>query len=219
MSKVTIAGEQLELLPERAVYWPTRRTLLVADPHFGKAASFRAGGIPVPSGTTADALMRLDTMIKQHAPGRLVFLGDFLHARKGRAPQTLQLLAEWRAQHDALSVVLVRGNHDKHAGDPPAELKIECCNAPMIDVPFALLHHPGQLRDHYTLAGHLHPGALLSGGGRDYERFPCFWFRESSAVLPAFGDFTGLALIEAEQGDRVFVAAGDDVHEIAKTLK
>ena len=38
----SVAGEQLLLLGERAVYWERTRTLFVADPHFGKAAAFRA---------------------------------------------------------------------------------------------------------------------------------------------------------------------------------
>ena len=51
MSDVTdavmeLAGERLLLCAERGVYWHTRRMLLVADPHFGKAASFRAAGVP-----------------------------------------------------------------------------------------------------------------------------------------------------------------------------
>jgi len=37
-----VAGERLVLLAERAAYWERARTLLVADPHFGKAAAFLA---------------------------------------------------------------------------------------------------------------------------------------------------------------------------------
>src|SRR5262249_50769057 len=44
---VEIAGERVTLLAERAAYWQRTRTLLVADTHFGKAATFRAAGIPV----------------------------------------------------------------------------------------------------------------------------------------------------------------------------
>ena len=39
----------LELLPERAAWDPQRRALLVADLHLGKAESFQAQGIPLPS--------------------------------------------------------------------------------------------------------------------------------------------------------------------------
>ena len=46
---VTIAGERLQLLPQRALLWPARALLMVADAHFGKAARFRTLGVPVPS--------------------------------------------------------------------------------------------------------------------------------------------------------------------------
>ena len=41
------------LLAERALYWPRAATLFVADVHLGKAAAFRAGGVPLPRGATA----------------------------------------------------------------------------------------------------------------------------------------------------------------------
>ena len=49
--------------------------------------------------------------------------------------------------------------------------------------------------------------------GRAFERLrlPCFWFRPRTAVLPAFGEFTGLADVDVEDGDRVWVVAGNDV--------
>ena len=53
-------GTVLWLLPGRAVWWPQARSLFVADVHFGKAASFRHAGQPVPTGTTADNIARLD---------------------------------------------------------------------------------------------------------------------------------------------------------------
>jgi uncharacterized protein len=215
MTSIEIAGTMLELLPERAVFWPERKTLLVADPHFGKAAAFRAGGIPVPVGTTSEILARLSRIIEKWSPERIVFLGDFLHARAGRSPQMLSAVSEWQRKHSGIELVLVRGNHDRSAGDPPPELRIRCCDAPMIDQPFALLHHPVDVTGHYSLAGHVHPGALLAGAGRQYERLPCFWFGKTGAVLPAFGEFTGLALIEPVVGDRVFVVVEEAVVEVS----
>ncbi|HET7427286.1 MAG TPA: DEAD/DEAH box helicase, partial [Gemmatimonadales bacterium] len=53
-----LAGEDLVLLPERALFWPRTATLVVADLHWGKAATFRAAGIPIPTGTTGEDLAR-----------------------------------------------------------------------------------------------------------------------------------------------------------------
>jgi metallophosphoesterase superfamily enzyme len=45
-----------------------KRTLFVADVHFGKAAAFRAGGVPLPRGSTATDLERL-TRHRMHRTG------------------------------------------------------------------------------------------------------------------------------------------------------
>ena len=210
----TVRGEELLLLPERAVYWPRTRTLLVADPHFGKAATFRSAGVPVPAGTTDGTLARLDATLARTGARRLLFLGDFLHARQSRSVATIDALGSWRERHAGLSVVLVRGNHDRRAGDPPAELQVSCADAPLIEPPFAFVHHPVEVSGVYSLAGHIHPGATMVGRGRQRLRLPCFWFCGQWAVLPAFGEFTGLATVEPEIGDQVFVIAGDEVHEV-----
>ena len=212
-AEVKIAGERVLLMPERALFWPARSTLLVADAHFGKAATFRAGGIFVPRGTTTSALTRLSAALDRTRATRLVFLGDLLHARQGRSPETLRVVAEWRAAHQVLQVMLVRGNHDRRAGDPPPALGIACADPPVIDGPFAFVHHPTAVANHYALAGHVHPAVRLRGAGRQSERLACFWTRPDYAVLPAFGDFTGLGDIEASADDRVFAVAGDTVIE------
>lgn len=209
--EIDVAGERLVLLPEHAVYWPRREMLLVADPHFGKAAAFRAGGLPVPAGTTAGGLARLDAALARTAASRVVFLGDFLHAREGRAPETLSTLATWRRDHEHIDVLLVRGNHDRRAGDPPPELGVRCADPPVIDSPFVLAHHPEPDTRGYVLAGHLHPGVRLAGAGGQRARIPCFWFGAHAAVLPAFGEFTGLAMVEVQPGDRVYAVAEGDV--------
>jgi uncharacterized protein len=206
-----VAGEALRLLPAPAAYLEAAATLLVADPHFGKAATFRAAGLAVPGGTTAGALARLDAALATTGARRLVFLGDFFHARSGRVPATLAALAAWRARHPGLEVALVRGNHDRHAGDPPPGLGIRCVDAPLLEPPFALCHHPDPVAGAYVLAGHLHPAAVLRGAGRQRERLPCFWLADRVGVLPAFGEFTGTAEVRPAPGDRVFVVADGEV--------
>lgn len=202
------AGERVHLLPERALWWPAQRVLFVADLHLGKAASYRALGQPVPDGTTAQNLARLDALIAMHAPGHLVFLGDFLHAREARTTSLLQALAEWRARHATLAMTLVRGNHDDRAGDPPPELHIDVVDEPHLLGPFAACHHPQTHPTHFVLAGHEHPVCHLHGRGRDRLRLPCFVQDAGRAVLPAFGEFTGGWAVPPAPGRR-FHAVGD----------
>jgi len=202
-----VAGERLLLLPERAAYWERTRTLLVADTHFGKAATFRAAGIPVPRGTTTASLARLDAAIARTGPARIVFLGDFLHAREGREAETTRVVGEWRSRNAGIAMLLVRGNHDARAGDPGPEIDITCVNGPIVEPPFVFRHKPAVSDDGYVIAGHIHPGARLTGRGRERAWLPCFWVSERTAVLPAFGEFTGLGDIDVASGDRIWLVA------------
>ena len=84
----TVAGEHLVLLPDRAIWIPERRMVIVADLHWGKAAAFRAAFVPVPTGTTARDLARLTRVLHETAATSLVVLGDLLHARAGDRKST-----------------------------------------------------------------------------------------------------------------------------------
>lgn len=212
--EIQVAGETLALFPERAAWWARARTLLVADPHFGKAATFRSLGVPVPRGTTADALERLDAILHRVDVRRVLFLGDFLHARRGRSVTTLGAVAQWREVHRDIAMTIVRGNHDREAGDVPA-VGIEGIDAPLVEPPFVFTHVPALAEGGYVIAGHLHPGAALVGPGRQHMRLPCFWFGSRMAVLPAFGDFTGLWPATPAPGDRIFVIADAEIVERA----
>ena len=211
-AEVRLAGETVLLMSERTLFWPRTATLVAADLHWGKGATFRAAGIPVPVGATSDDLARLEAALHRTCARRLVVLGDLFHARAGRiASQTLAELRRWRALRPELEIMLVRGNHDRHAGDPPDDLRINCTNAPAFVPPFVLRHEPAGSSDGYTLAGHLHPGIVLAGPALQRERLPCFWLTPRTAVLPAFGGFTGLAPVRPAPDDRVFVIADQDV--------
>lgn len=212
--RLPLLGESLRLLPERVLFWEARSTLLVADAHWGKAAAFRAGGIPVPGGTTRAGLRRLTHALERTGAERITFLGDFLHARAGRANATLRALSAWRKHHPHLALLLIRGNHDWEAGDPPEELGIVCVDPPLREGPFLLAHHPLGSPVGYGIAGHVHPVVRLSGPARERQRLPCFWFSERGMVLPAFGEFTGGADITPVPGDRIFVVADGAVIEV-----
>lgn len=212
--RLPLLGETLRLLSERAIFWEEQGTLLVADTHWGKAATFRAGGIPVPGGTTNQGLQRLTRAVERTDAAGIVFLGDFLHARAGRAAATLRALATWRDRHSDLDLLLIRGNHDREAGDPPVGLGIRCVDAPLRQGPFLLAHHPTVSRTAYGIAGHLHPTVRLTGPARERQRLPCFWFGDQGVVLPAFGEFTGGADISPAPNDRIFVIANETVLEI-----
>jgi len=208
VTELQIGGQRLQLLPQRVAHLPEHRTLLVADAHIGKAVSFRRLGVPVPEATTDGTLARLDDALTATRAERVVFLGDLLHSARAHAAATLAAVERWRARHAQLDLVLVRGNHDRHAGDPPAAWGVQAVDEPLRLGALALKHHPDAEPDAYVLAGHVHPGVLLGGRAHDRLRLPCFHFGPQVGLLPAFGEFTGLHVVSRSVGDRVFVVQG-----------
>lgn len=208
---ITLAGTTVVLDADRSLFLPDTQTLIVADVHWGKAAAFRALGVPIPHGTTKAGLAALDAALQRTHAAHLIVLGDLWHARSGMAPGTVQTIEAWRDTRRALPITLVRGNHDLHAGDPPASLGITCVNAPLPLGPFALCHHPCESDAGYVLAGHVHPVTQLFGRGRQKLTLPCFAFGERGGLLPAFGEFTGGAIIERRDYRDVLVIADDSV--------
>ena len=204
---MTLCGEQIELLAERALFWPRARTLFVADVHLGKAAAFRAGGVAIPRGATANDLARLAALIARTRAARLVVLGDFLHAAAGRVAALDAAFVRWREAHAALAITLVRGNHDAHAGDPPPAWGISVVADPHPLAPFVLCHEPASPRTGYALCGHIHPGVRVAGA-HDSVRLPCFVIGHRRALLPAFGRLTGLALVTRSARETVVAIAG-----------
>src|SRR3982751_2939934 len=93
--ETTVAGERVLLLAERALFRMATGELLVADPHWGKAAAFRAAGVPVPGGTTTEGLDRLARAIERTGAARLVILGDLFHARSSKQAATLDAGGAW----------------------------------------------------------------------------------------------------------------------------
>jgi uncharacterized protein len=212
---IAIAGHPLTLSANKAAYDPRSKSLFIADAHFGKDAVFRARGIPVPIGTTPETLARLDALIAAHDPERIIFLGDMLHARESHADETLQALAAWRTKHRELGLLLVEGNHDKHAGALPALFGVDVVKEPYVLGPWALCHHPQMVEGAYALAGHEHPVYRLATR-TDSLRLPCFRFARKAGVLPAFGAFTGGYEVNADaRNEAIYVIAGERVFAVS----
>jgi DNA ligase-associated metallophosphoesterase len=211
--EIEVAGERLVLLPQKAVLWPRERMLVIADIHFGKAAAFRSFGIPVPRGTTTENLHALDDLISLTGADHVLFLGDFLHARAAHAAGTQAAMLAWRRRRCDLTLTLVRGNHDKHAGDPALALGLDLVDEPWTVGPFAFCHHPDLAASAYILAGHVHPAFVLATRF-DALRLPCFVVGPSRMILPSFGAFTGGYTVRAEEGERIFVSSGEAVHGV-----
>lgn len=212
-------GRTFELHPEAAVSCAKTATVWVADTHFGKPASFRSRGIPVPDGGVAADTARLDRVVARAGATRLVILGDLLHDAASRTPETFEAMQAWREGSPELEVVLVRGNHDDRAGDPPATLAFSCHDEPHEAAGVVGRHHPPEDDSIVgattpVFAGHVHPVAILRGPAGRGERVRCFHWNPARLLLPAFGSFTGGHRVKPRRGDRVFAIGPSVVVEV-----
>jgi len=209
------------LLPGRAALVPATRTLLVADLHLGKAATFRRAGIPVPEGSAQRDLERLEQLVRGHDVRRLLVLGDLFHAKGGCTPQVFAEFAALRTRIADTAVVLVLGNHDRAIGRLPASLGIDACLPSLDEPPFHFVHEPSidvtaSNRDLFTVAGHLHPTVSIRSPSGDRLADRCFVAEPSVLVLPAFGSFTGGHRVEPAEGMRLWIARDDGVADVTR---
>lgn len=201
---VTLAGEAVQLLGERALYWPARETLMIADLHLGKADVFRRAGIGLPSGGTGEDIARLTRLVEARPVRALWILGDVLHGPAHRAAWYRQWQG-WREQHAALEIGALVGNHDRAL--PKADLGISVLGAQLEAGPFLLRHDPEPHRALHVVCGHLHPLAKLPGMQR---RWPAFWLREGLTVLPAYSRFTAGIAPVLSAGEQLVACVEDE---------
>lgn len=210
--KVEIFGEQMELLPQKAVFWGRERILFLADVHLGKVNHFRRSGIPVPPKANERNLELMIDLITNTKPQRVICLGDLFHSHYN--PEW-EVFGELVKHFVKISFELVLGNHDIMSEQQYVRKGIVVHETLRI-APFVFTHHPLDESDgeFYNLSGHLHPAVSLRGKARQSVTLPCFYFGENRGLLPAFGTFTGMARIHPKKNDRVFVIVEEKILEI-----
>lgn len=199
--EVQLGGEPVHLLADRALYWPARRRLLLADLHLGKADTFRAAGIALPRGGTALDLARISSLVEATDAEELWVLGDMLHGRTDLSSWR-EAWNAFRARHPRLSIAVVDGNHDRALQQ--AGLDIARLGDAVHDGPFVLRHAPGRDPRGHVLCGHLHPVLKLPG----QPRTPAFWLQAGCTVLPAFSAFTGGQALRLHDGEAAVLCNG-----------
>lgn len=189
--------------------------LMLSDLHFGKSTHFRKAGIPVPVKVFQKNLDVLSHLLDKWNPAGICFLGDLFHSDINIE---FDWFHDWTKQYPALKIELVRGNHDIFPASVYKQAGMKVYPLAVHKGPFVFAHDPqyNVRPDDYVISGHIHPGVQLTGSGRQSLCLPCFYFGENQALLPAFGEFTGLALIRPKKSEKVFVIGEGKVHEIGK---
>ncbi|PUZ27870.1 ligase-associated DNA damage response endonuclease PdeM [Chitinophaga costaii] len=197
------------LSPHKAIYWQEEQALIVSDLHLGKSAHFRKAGIAVPANIVQEDLFCLQKLITLYQPLRIIIVGDLFHSV---ANNDIAYFRLWRQQFAHLAFELVQGNHDILRPALYAELQVQVhTHLQLRNIYFAHDAEEALPQKKYVISGHIHPGVVISGMGKQSMRLPCFYFGKKYAVLPAFGKFTGLASVAPEPQESVFVIADQQV--------
>ncbi len=203
---------------ERIIFWEDEKALILSDSHFGKTGHFRKSGIAVPQHIFLEDLQRLFALLQFYKPEQLIVVGDFFHSN---ANKENLLFEKWRNDVSQLAILLIKGNHDVLHKDWYKKSNVQLfSDEPLRISNLAFIHDYSDIKSHpqhadaYFLTGHLHPGIFIKGKSRQSLRFPCFYFGDEFAVLPAFSKFSGLALIEKKKKDTVFAIVDKDLIEV-----
>ena len=186
MVPLSFAGHEFRALAQGALYWPTRRALLVADLHFEKGSWFATKGQMLPPYDSLATLSALSTLVERVSPVELWCLGDSFHDSAGCE----RLPAQARATLTGLTARLdwhwITGNHD-------AAL-VDHCGGTIhdeVELDGLVLRHEADPRDaRPELSGHFHPKLRITVRGRQIAR-RCFVATDTKLILPAFGALTG----------------------------
>ncbi len=215
---IELAGETLTLLPERALFLPSRGTLLVADLHLGKAETYRSLGVPMPEGIAEESLERLERAVRRTEPTEIVVLGDLVHCEEGMEDPVLEVCEHWR-RRVPITMSLIGGNHDAGVSIP-RNWRIEIDGDARRLGPFQLRHEPLPAEedvgegDPVVIAGHLHP-VLSAGEGARRVLAHAFVVDPTQVILPAFTPFARGARVrpDPDRGRRIFAIAEGQVVE------
>ncbi len=212
-SVLSIGGEMIELLPERAAYWPARGTLIAADLHLGKCETLRAAGLPIPPGVVGRDLARLAVAVQRTGAARILVVGDLIHHGSGLSAGLVDLVRGFfRRELAHVSVHLVPGNHDRQLEFLAHEWGVFILGKELLEPPFGFAHDPGHglvPGAAVTWFGHVHPLCRV-GTRASAVSVPCFVIDRDHVLLPAFSQFTaGIAVPLAPTARAYAIAEGE----------
>lgn len=204
-----IHGQNLWLSAQRSLFWEEEKTLVLSDLHFGKTGHFRKAGIAVPQQVYKEDLQRLVSLLHLFNPSELMVVGDFFHSH---ANTELNWFRRWRNDFPDTKITLVRGNHDILNDNWYKEVAIDVVQPVLERAPFLFSHDktegPAGL---YSFFGHIHPGVVLQGLGKQSLRFPCFYFTDRYCILPAFSKFTGAVGMNQPAATAIFAVVENEL--------
>ena len=184
MTTITIAPLiEVQLLSQRALFWPAQRAVVIADAHIGRPLPHHQNEASI----LASLLDRLTQVVESTSATQCIVLGDLFHMRKHYLPEVIDPFVQWRQHHAGLDMLLIRGNHERAMGDPPLRCGLRCFEPGFVLDGITLLHEPRQQAG-FAMGAHLHPCMLVPGLRTAMVAVACFIWHPNYLVLPAFED-------------------------------
>jgi metallophosphoesterase superfamily enzyme len=179
---------------------------VIADAHIGRPLPHHQHTATV----LPTLLARLTEVIATTAATQCIVLGDLFHMRKHYLPEAVDSFVQWRQQHADLDMLLVRGNHERAMGDPPARCGLRCINPGFVLDDVTLLHEPRQ-QPGFAMSAHLHPSMLVPGPRTAMVAVACFIWHPNYLVLPAFEDAVPGRVVARHPAERQAYILQDEV--------
>lgn len=186
MPSLAFAGHDFRVVGGKALFWPARAALIVADLHLEKASWFAARGQMLPPHDSMATLLMLTDLIEATGAREVWCLGDNFHDSDGAARLQPDARATLARLTGSLDWVWITGNHDEKLPDTVGGRIL-----PEADPGGIWMRHHADLDDpRPELSGHFHPKHGGVARGRRVTR-PCFVEGASKLILPSFGALTG----------------------------
>jgi metallophosphoesterase superfamily enzyme len=158
-----------------AVWFAFERLLVIADLHWGYAASHRVRGNLLPWWGDEEIERQLRSLLADYQPAEMIWLGDVVHAAEGG------LHAETFLRSSAVPTTLLAGNHDRRW--PRATVK-------SVTRGNYFFHHGNDTlavpENCVEVIGHHHPAVSWGDGAGSRLKLPALVVGARRLVLPAF---------------------------------
>lgn len=176
---IEILNEELELLAEKAIFWPAMELLFIADIGcvFTKKTFIESG---------ANELETLKAIVSKRSIKRIVLLGEV--APEGRSLDK-ELLLKFKIWSVAIHCPFYIAFPKSHlfSADEIKGYGVVAWADPLIIPPFAFSKEPFENEKYFTFSGHVHPHVVLKKGNERLS-FPCFQIKPHMAILPSFAE-------------------------------
>lgn len=187
MKKITFHKEILFLDVTGVLYWPRKKTIIVADLHLEKSSFFASQGKFLPPYDSLETLTIFKKKLDQVNIKKVILLGDVFHDNDGYDRLDKKTKNIFNAIINKYEIIFVIGNHDKSISIPQIKT-LKNYNHEGISFSHYPFYSSG--KNKVEIFGHFHPKITIKVRGKNISK-KCFVIDERKILLPAFGKFTG----------------------------